>query len=373
MPTSDLVCLAILPVLIWISFAFFAYFKANSTLRRNGPASGEAQRNLEDEAQSWAIYGLVSFSLVLIAVTFWTRNRGSNLIQTILSLSHWEFDLFHGIVFGLALSGLLLIFARIFPEVGKVKLLSITGIVSPASVQAAGLLFVVFAEEFWRAVCLKALIADGLPGTQAWVATSIVYGITFMLWGTRVAVSEGIVGTILGALFLWSGSFFVPFAAHFILEGHILLYRAAGVTSQTEGTQRRHYTTCPFCGRNLNIQQVKLSLGAAFLCPFCHTRITVSDRRRWFSRWALMLVEVAFMIAFWEILPQGLNSSIGEFWVSMMLAFCAAIGLWSIIQVLIPPTLECGDPHIVRLSLQDQKQRASGKQETSNPAGSDAD
>lgn len=373
MPISDLVCLAILPVPVWLSYAFFARSRAKSTLMRHRTAGGEPQYNPQAEAQSWTIYGLVSFALVLIALAVWIRNRGLNLVQSVLNPSHWEYALFHGIIFGLSLGGLLLIFARIFPEVGKVRLLSIAGIGSPASIRAAGLLFVVFTEEFWRAVCLKVLISDGVSGTQAWIVTSIVYGVAFMLWGIRVAVSEGIIGTIFGALFLWSGSFFVSFAAHFTLEGHILLYGAAGAPAEADDTHRRGYARCPLCGKNLNIQQVKLDPGAAFLCPFCHTRITVSDRRRWLSRWALILVELAFVVGFWEILPQGLSSSVGEFWISMMLAFCAAIGLWSIIQVAIPPTLERGDSYAVRLKIEDQKQKVPSKENTSNPGESDSD
>lgn len=368
MPIADLVCLSTLPILIWVSFAVFSASRNRLTLKRRSTARGELKHNTEEEAQSWATYGLVSFALVLIAVALWARSRSLGLIRSILNPFHWEFAGFHGVIFGLALAGILLIFGRIFPEVGKIRLLSITGVTSPASVQTAGLLFVVFTEEFWRAVCLKALIADGASGTQAWIITSVVYGLTFLLWGTRTAVSEGIIGTILGALFLWSGSFFVALAAHFTLEGHILLFRSAiAPPSETAGARPRRYATCPLCGKNLNIRQVKLNLGAAFQCPFCHTQITVSDRRRRFGRWGLVLVELGFLVAFWAILPQGLSSSVGEFWISMMLAFCAAIGLWSVIQVLIPPTLECGNPYVLRLNLEEQKQRVPSKRKTSNP------
>lgn len=371
MPIADLVCLATLPLLLWVSFAFFARSQARLALKRSGAASDGPRDNTEGAGQLWATFGLVSFSLVLIAVALWARARNMGLIRSILNPFHWEFVIFHGLIFGLAFGGILLVFGRIFPEVGKIRLLTITGVTAPASVQTAGLLFVVFTEEFWRAVCLKALIADGAPGTQAWIVTSVVYGITFLLWGTRTAVSEGIVGTILGALFLWSGSFFVAFVAHFTLEGHILLYRSATAPRpEAAGARPRRYATCPQCGKDLNIRQVKLKRGESFLCPSCHGQITVSNRRRRFDRWGLLLVELAFMAAFWEILPHGLSSSVGQFWISMMLAFCAAIGLWSIVQVAIPPSLECGDPYIVRLNIEEQKPKIPGQEENSNPDGS---
>lgn len=355
MPSSDLVALAILPAVIWVSLAYVARSTSKLASKLRVAWSAETKQELIEGARSWAIYGLLAFFIVLAGVVLWTQIQRSNALETILNPSHWERRIFHGIILGLALLGMLLILRRHFPEAKKFGFLVMAGIASPPLVRASALLIVIFTEELWRAVCLKALMGDGVSGPQALVATSIAYGLTYLAWGTPVAISEGIVGAAFGALFLWSGSFFVPFAAHITVRGQALLYAIAAAPDAEPGDiHRRPFAKCPACGAILSSRQVNLNINEAFFCPFCHARVTISDRRRWFLRWGFVFVSIALLLASWDIFPGAVRGSSIQYWLSLALTFCMGIGLWSILQVFFPPKLECGDPDFVGLNLGDQ-------------------
>lgn len=374
MPSSDVVGLAILPVVIWVSLAYVARSGSKPASKLRAAWSARTKQELAEGAQSWAIYGLVEFLVVVVAVVAWARIRRLDTLQTILSPSHWERGIFHGIILGLAFVGVLLILRRHFPEAKKFSLLVMAGVASPLLVRTSALLLVVFTEELWRAVCLKALVGDGVSGSQALVATSIAYALTYLGWGPEVGISEGIVGAALGALFLWSGSVFVPLAAHVILGAQVLLYAVAAAPNAEAGDiHRRPFTRCPACGKSLGIRQVNLNINEAFFCPSCHTRVTISDRRRWFLRWGFVFVSTALMVASWKILPGAVSGNFAQFWISLGIAFCAGIGLWSILQVVFPPKLECGDPDFLGLNLADRdavrpdEEKPKGLDESDSP------
>lgn len=370
MPSSDLVALAILPAVIWASFAYAALSTGKTASKLRAAWSAKTKQELIEGAQSWALYALLAFLIVLAGVVVWTRIQRSNAPAMILNPSHWERGIFHGVMFGLSLLGMLLILRRHFPEARKFSLLVMAGIASPPWVAASTLLIVVFTEELWRAVCLTALMGDGVSGQSALVVTSIAYGLTFLAWGTPIAISEGIVGAALGGLFLWSDSLYVPFAAHVTFLGQALLYAiAAGPDARPGDIHRRPFTKCPACGATLSIRQVNLNINEAFFCPFCRARVTSSDRRRGFLRWGFIFVFMVLLLASFDIFPGAARGSKLQYWLSIAFTCCAGPGLWSILQVVLPPKLECGDPDFVSLNLGDRQavgQHEEKPEESSN-------
>jgi hypothetical protein len=273
----------------------------------------------------------------------------------ILNTNNWVRGALHGMFLGLTLMGLLLILRRHFPEAEKFRLLVMAGMVSSPLVRVAVLLNVVFTEELWRAVCLKALIEDGLSGPQALIATSFAYGFTYLPWGIPIAVSEGIVGAACGALFVWTGSFFVPFATHATLLGQILIYAvAAAPDAEASNFDRRPFTRCPSCEATLSLGQVNLNLNEAFFCPSCHARIAVSDSRRGFFRWGSIFVSTGLLVASWDIFPAALEGSTTQLFLSLVVTLCAGISLGLLLQVALPPKLVCGDADAIALNLRDR-------------------
>ena len=356
MPFSDLVALGILPAVVWVSRAYVARSTSKSASKLRVAWSARTKQELVEGAQSWTTYGLLIFLVVLFAVVTWTWVKRSDALQTILIPSHWKRSIFHGIILGLALVGILLILRRHFPEAKKFTLLVLAGIASPPLVRILALLLVIFTQELWRVVCLKALMGDGVSGPQALLATSIAYGSAYLPWGPLVADSEGIVGAALGGLFLWSGSFLVPFAAHITLGAQVLLYAVAAAPDAEAGDiHRRPFARCPACGATLSLRQVNVNINEAFFCPSCHTRITVSDRRRAFLRWGFVFVFIALLIGVFDVLPGAIRGN--QYWIALALTFCAGVGLWSFLQIIFPPKLECGDPDFVRLNLGDREAR----------------
>lgn len=352
MPPLDLVVLAILPLTVWGGSVYVTRSTGGFGAALRASWSAKAKQELARGARSWALYVLNTFLVALVAVLFWSRLQGSGLIETILGPSHLGRDIFHGIFLGLTLLGLLLIFKRHFPEARKFSLLVMAGAASPLLTRVSVLLIVVFTEELWRAVCLKSLIADGLSGPQALIVTSIAYGLTYLLWKVPVAISEAIIGAACGGLFLWSNSVIVSFAAHTMIQGQVLLYAIAAAPDAEPGQMsRRPFTECPACGTTLNLRQVNLNPNETFFCPFCDARITISDSRRGFLRWGFVFVSTGILIASWDILPDALGGSAAQYWLSLAITFCTCVGLWSFLQVIFPPKLECGDPDVIALNL----------------------
>jgi hypothetical protein len=346
----------ILPTVIWISFAYVAHSNDKFASKLRGARSAKTKQELIEGDQSWVVLAVVAFFIVFACVEVWIRIQGWDARHMLLNPGNWERDVFHGIFLGLGLVGISILFRRHFPEARKFTLIVMAGIPSPAVVRASLVLIVVFTEELWRAVCLRALLAEGFSGQQALVATSIVYGLTYLVWGDLVAISEGFVGAACGGLFLWSGSFLVPFAAHTILLAQVLLYAVAAAPGTGPGDiHRRPFTKCPACGTTLILRQVNLNPNEAFFCPSCHTRITISDSRRKFFRWGFVFVSTGLLVASWDIFPDAVRGSGLDFLLSLAVTFCAGIGLGSILQVLFPPKLECGDPDLIALNLGDHE------------------
>ena len=352
MSSSDFVVLAILPLTLWSGIVYVTRSEGKFAFALRASWSAKTKQELARGARSWAHYALITFSIPLVVMFLWK----ADLIKTILSPSRLGRDVFQGVFLGLTLLGLLLTFRRHFPEARKFSLLVMAGAASPLLTRISVLLMVVFAEELWRAVCLKALIADGLSGPQSLIVTSIAYGLAYLVWKVPIAISEAIIGAACGGLFLWSNSVVLSFAAHTTIQAQVLLYAiAAGSEAEPGDMSRRPFTKCPACGTKLNLRQVNLNPNEAFFCPVCHARVTVSDSRRGFLRWGSVLVSTALMVGSWEILPGAVAGSAAQYWLSLAITFFTAVGLWSVLQVVFPPKLECGDPDLIALNLGDQK------------------
>jgi len=366
MSSSSLVCLAILPLIVWASLAFVARSTSKTASNLRTAWRAKTKKELAEGARSWAVHGFITFSAVLGSLLLWNRAKAAPFL-TILNPSHWKDSLFHGTVWGLVLIGILLMFRNYFPQTQKFGLLVMSGVASPLLVRSSALLLAVFAEEAWRALSLNALTADGIQGPLALIATSIAYGLTYLAWGTPAAISEGLVGAAFGGLFLWSGSFFVPLAAHVTLQAQVLLYAVAAAPDAEVGDiQRRPYTHCPSCGAVLTLRQVNLNINEAFFCPSCHTRVTVSDRRRAFLRWGTASISVPLWVAALHTLPGGLNGA-RNYWVLLAMMISSASGLWSILQVVFPPALQCGDADFISLNLGDQNAGRTTEEKASGP------
>lgn len=373
MPPSDLVVLAILPAVIWVSLAYITRSTSEVASRLRAAWDAKTKRELMEGARSWALYCLLIFFVVLASVLVWARFHALTVLQTILNPRDWERGAFHGMILGLALVGMLLILRHHFAEAKKFTFLLMAGVASPFWIRAFTLLLVVFTQELWRAVCLKTLIADGLSGPQAVLATSVAYGLAYFAWGSRVAISESIIGAVYGGLFLWSGSFFVPFAAHITLRGQNLLYAIAAEPDAEPGdVHRRPHTKCPACRAALSMRQVNFNINEAFFCPSCHTRVTISDQRRGFFRWGFVFVSIALMVASWDIFPGAVRGNDIQYWISLAIACSAGLGLWSLFQIIFPPKLECGDADFVALNLRDSLVAPSEKKKPDEPGEPDS-
>lgn len=373
MTLPDLRVVSILPLVVWIMIGVVTP-RAIKLASRSKRARGVVDEPVNvQQAAIRRTLGLVAFFVVIVGVVAWSRSQGSDALRTTLSRSGVGILLVHGFLLGLVLVGALLLLRVYSPVVRKGSLMMI-GVQPSALVRAAELMTMVFAEELWRAVCLKALVGSGNSGAQALVMTSIAYGLAFLVWSPSIAASEFVVGMVLGGIFLWSGSLLVPLAAHATLNGFIQLVSVAASPDSRPGRlHRKAFAMCPVCRKGLAMRQVNANPNEAFRCPYCNARITVSDSRRWVARWGFTFVMLLLMVGFWSMLPGALTGSKGEFFLSLVLVFCTGNGLWILINVLYPPKLEYGDPDFVGLNLTDRKSTGPSDKQTTEPRAPDPD
>jgi predicted RNA-binding Zn-ribbon protein involved in translation (DUF1610 family) len=358
MPFPDFVALAILPSVIWASLIFVWFSRSDFAIHLRSGLNAKTKQDLAEAAQSWTFFGFLTFSAALAGVLLWTKIATPVDFRALLVSRSWPRDVFHGAFLGLALIGLLAALWKLFPPDKRFRFLVMTSVASPPAVRALTLVFVALTEELWRAVCLRALVADGISGPRALLATSAAYGFAYFGWGIQIALSDAAIGAVFGALFLWSGSFFVPLAAHLTLRGQHLLASSLAAPNAAPGeVYRSRHANCPACGAAVGIRQINLNVNEAFFCPACGTRITVSDRRRRFIRWGYVLVQMACLLASWDLLPRAIRGQGGnlQYWMSIFVACGAAIGLLTFYVILVPPRLECGDADFIRLNLDDKR------------------
>lgn len=371
MDASNIICLLILPLAIWVSLIFVLVSPSKTALKLRAAWNAKTKEELIQSSRPWAIHTTVTFAAVAAALFVWMQTQQFAAIVRVLSLKHWAHGIFEGTILGLVIIGVALTLRTHFSEARRFSLPMLTGAGSSAPVRFGILLLVVFTEELWRAVCLKSLVAHGLTGPQALTATSVAYGLAYLAWGTTVGVSECIIGAAFGGLFLWTDSLFVSSAAHLTLQGQILLYSlAAAPNAEPRDIYRRRFTKCPSCGAMLTLQQVSLDPDESFSCPQCRARVTVSDWRRGFFRWGYVFYTIGLYFAAMNIVQGSVRDETVQFLLSYALTFLALVGFWSFLRVLFPQRLrlETGDTHFVSLNLGETRNHPQ-KSETPSPKG----
>jgi hypothetical protein len=369
MVPSQLIWLVILPATVWASLTFVSLSTSKIALKLRTAWNAQTKQELEGGSRAWALHSLLTFSAVLAGLFAWAQIQHSAPLTEILNPKHCANGLLDGTVLGLAMVGVAIILRTWFHEAQKFSLVTMAAVASPLPIRAGVLLVVVFTEELWRAASLKSLVGAGATGPQALIAASIAYGVTYLAWGATAAISEAIVGAVLGALYLWTGSFLVLFAAHLTLLTQLLLYTlVAGPDAEPRDIYSRRFTKCPACGAMLTRQQVNLDPDESFSCPRCTVRITVSDWRRGFFRWGYVFYMLGLWFASVSIVQAAALGEAVQFVLSYVLTCLSLAGFWSFLQVLFPKKLELetSDPHFVSLNL--GKANAPPRQEQNSGA-----
>jgi hypothetical protein len=142
-----------------------------------------------------------------------------------------------------------------------------------------------FAQEYWRAFCLVALLGLHSGVLSAVVATSVAFCLAHYHTRTSAAAQFGYLLTMAGVgvfyalLFLWSHSIVVTCTAH-LLGNLVGLYRARKALTARDSAPgdreraRSERLACPVCHRRL--ARADVSLDEWFRCPACRTALRVS-------------------------------------------------------------------------------------------------
>jgi hypothetical protein len=357
---SDLTCLLILPSVVWASLIFIFRSTSKTALKLRTAWNAKTKQELVDVSRTWTLHNFVTFSFAFVGLLLWGYFEGPSSLRQMLNSGHYVRGLFDGVILGLVMAGVTVMLRSHFPKAQRFSLLIMGGVASSPFNRTVMLLLIVLTEELWRAMCLKSLMRGGFTGPQALIATSIAYGLTYGGWGPSVAISECIVGAVLGGLFIWTNSFFVPFAAHLTLLGQILLLTLAVAPDAGPGDfHLRPFRRCPSCNAMLTLRQVNLNPDEAFSCPHCHASITVSDWRGSFFRWGYALYAIPLYVGALDIVDKATRDVTAQFFLAFVLMFLSLIGFWSLLAGISRwrLELESGDSHLIRMNL-DKKHRS---------------
>jgi membrane protease YdiL (CAAX protease family) len=309
----------------------------------------KVKQKLAERSGPRAICKVFMYPLVLALVIAWARIHMRDASASILNADYWGRSVIQGLLLGFALFALLPIVRLLSGNRLRFRFPFVVNAGSALWIRACISVAIVASEELWRAVCIRATTSIGLTTVEAVVLTSLVYGLAYVPWGARAAISATYLGVAYALLFVRSGSIVVPFTAHLLMQGITLYYiTMAGPTADSGWVEPRHYTKCPACNAELGLRQVNLNFNEAFACPPCHARITVSDRRRGILRWGITLLFVAFFaLAVYVVRPDAPDLAVACF----MLALFSGLGASVFLSTVIPPRLEYGDPDFVSLNL----------------------
>jgi len=110
-----------------------------------------------------------------------------------------------------------------------------------------------FSVEFWRALCIVALIRLDFSAWIAVLITVLAYQAPRLIRSTPTAAGAATFGAVAGFLFVKTGSLLAPLSMS-LITGGFYIYR-------TRHAQIRS-VTCPFCS-------VRFQPGRPFICPQC--------------------------------------------------------------------------------------------------------
>jgi membrane protease YdiL (CAAX protease family) len=369
MSSADLAVVAVFPTIMWALSVFVSVSTGKLASGLRASLNAKTKEELVDGSSQWAFVGLVQSLLLVAFVICWSRVVRFDELTPILKPTGWGRNTLKGLVIGLALLGLLILLRAGFPQARRFRLIAKTGFASPVGVRVSNLLVLVFSEELWRAICLKALLAEGNSGPLALFIVAAAYGLAYMMLGVTLAVSEAAFGLILGAVFLWTGSLLVPIAAHFIISLQILLaVSAAAPDAVLANLDRKPFAVCPVCRARLGMRQIKFNHNESFLCPACRARLTLSDGYRGFYQWGLAILFVACLFAAWDFFPDIMKGA--NYWIVLLTMPFLGLGLRVLLLFAFPPRLECGDPNFVRLELAASDKRPASQATTQDKSDS---
>jgi hypothetical protein len=347
-PPSPLVVLVVLPVTIWASLAYVHGSSSKLASRMRALRDASAKSRIPDRARFWTLFNFSTFAIVLGGVLLWIKMHPWMAAETVSGPKNFARGIFHGGIWGLALVGFVPLVYRYFPPAKKFGFLIMGGSGLPPWVSVSILVFVAFTEELWRSISLKEVTGSGSSAPEALVLTSLAYAVAYLAWGYRVGIADGIMGAIYGGLYLWSGSLFVPLAAHIIFQGYYLSFAIVAVPSpESEGLYERPTTKCPACATNLRWRQLDFDTSGVSFCPSCNTRVATSTWRRGFFRWGFVFVFLGFLGAALDIFPGAEHGRVGQSWLSMFVAFGATAGFFNFVGGVLPPKLECVGAYFV--------------------------
>jgi len=351
MELYSLIGLTILPGIVWASAIYVSVSKSGFASKLRAARNAGSKQKIGEGARSWAFYAVLVYLTALGATVVWLKAQ--QFINAPSLAVRFARDLTLGVLLGLTITGIIPVFLALQPKPRKFSLPVLAGIGSSPAVRAFALLLVVCTEELWRAACLSSVISGGASRPQALLVVSVAYSLAYLAVGTGPALSEGVVGAALGAVYLRSGSILVPIAAHLILRTQLLLaVLAAAPNAGPTEMRRSSFTKCPSCSNPLNLRQVTFDVNESFFCPFCHARLTSSDSRRRFVRWGSVFLIMP--ILFWcsALFPDFMSGA--NYWTVLAATPVFGAGLFSMLHLLFPPKLEFGDADFLRLNLGDQ-------------------
>ena len=132
-------------------------------------------------------------------------------------------------------------------------------------------------DELWRAFCIVALLRSGSSTVEAWLVTTVVFGIGRMTFSGTVATAAGSItggvflGGVMGAIFLRTGSIVAPLAARLTVLV-LLLFRLR--TQSPEPGRGVASFTCPHC--NASLFRSDPGLHSSFQCKRCLADLRIS-------------------------------------------------------------------------------------------------
>ena len=116
-----------------------------------------------------------------------------------------------------------------------------------------------FSVEFWRALCIVALIRLDLSAGIAVLITVLAYQAPRLITNTPTAAGAAVFGAVTGFLFVKTGSLLAPLTMS-LITGGTYIYRTRHAPSRS--------VTCPFCRAHFYPGEVRRT-GRFFTCPQC--------------------------------------------------------------------------------------------------------
>lgn len=214
-----------------------------------------------------------------------------------------------------------------------------------------------FSEEFWRVLCITALIGSGYSATFSVITAAVAFGVAFLEEGSERAILAALEGSVFGLLFVWQRSFFAAFAAHLAVQA-VYLWGVGQFSTEKLRKPWMRGIRCPVCNAQLSRLQVKIR--DPFDCPSCHEQVSVSDSYRRAMRWVGLSAYLILGPFTMVLLEHQISDTLAVLLV-WPVAFGAGTSGLLLYQRVFPPQLQFGSPTFITLNLEDHRPGASDK------------